>query len=451
MRGLGHRVTVLSPLYASVDPEARAFSRRLTKVEVELGGRTYACELYDGRTAGGVNLLFIGNEELFRNTDHLDGPTESRDQVALRAGLLAGAATQIARHWDVPFEVVHAFDWPGALFAIRHHESQPSPAIPCVLTLHDPGAQGSFDAAMASLLGLDVTQTTAPYLHGGAINVMRGGILTADQITLASASYARQVKTTPHGHGLEDAFDSRGEHVVGILHGVDSSLWNPSTDAALPARFDPLDLAGKTQCKAQMQRGLELPIRSDVPLIGAVSHGDPRGGFDLLMKVLGDVLRNDCQLAVLHDGDEGLRRVLVEHAERYPDRLQVRTYGDGHAHRLFAASDMFLLPAREAPSAMTAMCAHRYGSLPIARETGCLGDAVIDADAELKTGSGFLFTDATTDDLLAVVRRAIAAFGNREAWNRMRRRVMRVDHSWERSARLHERLYKGLGQTSATT
>ncbi len=178
-------------------------------------------------------------------------------------------------------------------------------------------------------------------------------------------------------------------------------------------------------------------------MLGGTGLAGADAGFDLLAKVLPDVLRNDVQVALHVKGDEALVGVMGELSERWPDRFQVRSDGEDRLdHRIVAGSNLMVVPARRAPSGFVQMYAHRYGTLPIVRRTGGLADTVVDCDAALSTGSGFVYEDATTDDLLAAIRRGLGAYARRDAFAKASQRVMRLDHSWERSARLYERVYK---------
>ena len=439
LRGLSHKVTVVSPLYRGIDPAARSLARRLTKLEVELEGERYACELYDGRTAGGVDLSFIGHEALLRGTDALESPGDSPREVALRAGVFAGAVVELLRVRSA--DVVHAHGWLGSLVALRV-ASASGLDVPVVLTVHDPASQGRFDASLAGALGVDPRGEAS---HGDAVVALAGGVRRATRVTTVSPTFAKEIARAPHGAGLEDVFTEVADRTVGILNGVDVSIWNPATDPELPARFDPMDLEGKARSKADLQRKSGLPVRRDVPLLGMLASSHEDAGFDLFAKVVTQVLRNDCQVVVgWPSADAGeLRQVLEEASERWPDRMKV-LIADGASvrHRILGASDLALVPSRREPCGATQMQAHRYGALPVARRTGGLADTVIDADAKLRTGTGFLFDRADSSDLLAAVRRGLAAFASTDAFDAMRRRVMTIDHSWERGARLYERTYR---------
>jgi starch synthase len=444
LRGQGHKVTVVTPLWADIDPQARGLARRLMTVDVEVAGKIVACELYDGRTPGGVDLLFISHPELFSNTRTMSGEGDTPATVARRAAVFARAALAAARKHDGTFAAIHGHDWPGAFaIALAKHDEGLANAT-SVLTIHDPSEQGDFTREDGQILGLDSDDLTTASA-GGRVNVLALGLERADHVTTVSPTFARDLTSAPHGAGLEKRFSGLGEKLVGILNGVDASIWNPATDPRVASRFDPMDLAGKARNKTHLQRREGFPVREDVPLLVLLANSTPSAGFDLFAKIAPKVLKNDCQVLVVFEGDAGdsLYRKLVALADRWPDRIQVELSGDGTiAHEALAAADLVLVPSLHEPCGFVQMAAHRYGALPVVHRTGGLADTVVDCDAQLETGTGFVFEDATEDDLLAAIRRSFAAFTKVDEIEALKRRVMRLDHSWDRSARLYERLYR---------
>ena len=438
LRGLDHRVTVLSPLLRSVDPKALSLARRLSKVEFDLGGERRACEIYDGRTPAGIDLLFVGHEELLHTAGSLtDGdPAEA----AMRAGLFARAAAEVMITREPRVELVHAHEWPGAACLVAARE-RGATALPMVLTLHDLSRLGDFDVRHAAVLGIPAS-LQVPDAHGH-ISVTRAGVRLADRVTTVSPTAARSLLASDHP--LRDDLAKLGERLTGIPSGVDASVWNPVTDPSLPARFDPMDRTGKERCKGDLQQALALPVGGDVPLLSVLATTPPADAPDLLVKTLPLLLRNDVQVVVqIGEGTE-VASVLDELADRYPDRLKVRPFEDAMRHRIVAASDLVLVAARRAPAAFAQLYAHRYGAIPVARRVDAVADSVVDCDAKLATGTGFLFDEDSPEAMLAACQRGLGAFTSRRAFAALSRRVMRIDHSWDRSARLYDGVYRTMG------
>ncbi len=444
LRARGHEVTILSPLYGFIDPAARGLARRLRKVSAQLGEERVAFEVYDARTAAGIDVVFLGHEELFRSCRSL--PTGDDPQDGVRYGAFCRAAVEVARAADKPFDVVHCHEWQAALVPVFARAE--GVELGTVLTVHDVRAQGLFPRELVARLGLPADYFGIDGLEFyGKTCLLKGGVLFADRVTTVSPSYAREITREGAG-GLEGVFRKRDKELVGITGGVDVAVWNPATDAYLEARFDPMDLGGKRRNKAGLQRDLGLPQRDDVPLLGVLGPLHPSSGLDAIARIIGRVMRNDLQVAIIPDAapsDESLVTVLEEHSRRWPDRLVVRADGnEALAHRALAGSDLVLVPPQQAPGGSLQMRAHRYGALPIGHAHGAVADTVVDCDAKLSTGTGFLFTSAEDEAMLAAIQRATAAFAMRSAFEKLRARAMRIDHSWERSAYLYERLYESL-------
>jgi starch synthase len=433
LRRADHGVELVSPLYAHIDVAKLALARRLTKLEPELGGRVWPCELYTGRNPDGVDLTFIGNEELLLSAGSLDGEGEQLD--ASRVGLFAAAVTARVRENPDDYDVVHAHDWAGAAVVARLREAFPD--LPSVLTVYDADRQGRFDQRDAPWLGLGEKARDDDH-----VNVLKAGLLDADRITTLSPNYAHQLQRSDNPNSLAPVFREISSRLVGVRHGIDPARWNPATDGHLPARFDPFDMEGKGECKAVLQRELSLPVRSDVPLFAAIGRveGD---AMDVLARVGPDFLRNDVQLVVQLEGGGELVAIYEELWDQWPDRIQIKTGNDeAFHHSLIAASDFVIVPGREAPTENIQMRAQRYGSLPIVHREGGLADEVVDCEASLKTGSGLLYDEPTEKSLLAALQRAAAVFANIKAFRELQSRIMRIDHSWERTIRLYERTYR---------
>jgi starch synthase len=447
LKGRGHEVTVLSPLYGYIDPSARGLARRLRKVTVELGGgERCAFEVYDARTSAGIDLLFLGQETLFRPLKAL--PTGADPDDGLRFGAFCRAALEVARADEKGFDVIHCHDWQTALVPVLRRLEELE--VPTVLTVHDASARGLFGRDLLARLGLPSSLFAIDGLEFyGKTCLLKGGVLEADRITTLSPTYARELTREGTLGGLEGVFRQRSAELSGITGGVDVAVWNPATDPHLEARFDPMDRSGKRRNKVALQRELELPQRDDVPLIGVLGALHPSSGLDVLARIVSRLMRNDVQVAVFGDRepcDESLATVLEEHARRWPDRLAVRRSAtDPLMHRALGGSDFVLVPPRQPPGGSMQMRAHRYGALPIGPASGSVADTVVDCDSKLTSGNGFLFA-ASDDDatILATVQRAIAAFGRRAELEKVRARALRGDHGWDRSAYLYERLYESL-------
>ena len=277
------------------------------------------------------------------------------------------------------------------------------------------------------------------------LQVLRAGLDAADRWTTVSSTYARRLLDGREGAALREAFDAHRDALTAIECGVDASTWSPTTDVHLPCRFDPIDRRGKGRCKGALQQAMSLPVRADVPLVGVVATGPADRTIEVFAEIARKVLRNDVQVVVQIDAAEPAERVAVLEAlgDRWPDRLQVRRgSAEATTHLIIAASDLLLVLADAADGVALQLRGQRYGAVPVVPADSALSDAIVDCDASLRTGTGFVADDAGPDAVLAAVRRGLAAFTNGAAFGGLQGRVMGLDSSWERSARRYEHVYR---------
>jgi starch synthase len=433
LRSIGHKVTVISPLWGCVDATARGLARRLSGVEATVGGSRYPCTLHDGRTTGGVELIFVGQSESFAGLPG-EGPVETRLEAAL---VFAQAAAQVAAQRQPTPDVLHAHHWfAGGALALAQAAL---PAAVRVFSLHDVSDDGPLTALRPGVALPDALREFGGSASGSSL--LRICAASADRVVANSQHEANLLLEDPGALGDVLRADAK---LVGIPDGLDAARWNPVTDPLVAARFDPVDLKGKARCKSALQLELDLPIEPDAPLLVHVAAtGDERADLPALVEIVSRLVHNDLQLVVLGSDSTQLED-LRELSERYPERLKLLASDERARHRALAAADLVLITTAKARDGDLHLSAQRYGALPITRRTGAMADGVVDCEAALTTGSGFLYESNDPDELIGATQRALAAFSNRTAFDVLRRRVMKQDVSWERSARRYEHLYRSL-------
>jgi starch synthase len=454
LRVLGNAVTVVLPRYPALEAGGLLVARRLTPLKFTLGERSYEVTVFDGRLASQVDLVLVDVPGLFDrqgvygDDGHKDYPDNDE-----RFAVLSRAAAEVARQRAVsgrPFDIVHANDWPTALVPTYLAElTKETPALAAtrsVLTIHNLAHQGVFPKDRLTDLGLswDLFNVDGIEFYGD-LNLLKQGIVTADAITTVSPTYAREIQTPEGGAKLDGVLRSRASVVVGITNGVDYSVWNPATDPAIAARYDAEDITNKSRCRGALQKELGLPLDAEVPIVASVGRLVPQKGTDLVAGLLPKLLRStDAQVVLAGDGDPLLVARLQEAAARSHGRaVFVHAASEPLVHRIFAGADLALVPSRFEPCGLTQLYAQRYGTLPVAHATGGLVDTVVDCDAQLETGTGFLFQEPTVDALLGATERAIAA-RSLGRWPALVRRVMRLDRGWDRPARRYEQVYRSV-------
>ena len=369
---------------------------------------------------------------------------------AERFALLGWAAARLALGADPDWrpDVVHVHDWHAALAPLYLRLAAPrGPRPPSVITVHNLAYQGLFDAAVMPRVGL------GPQWFGidgvefhGQLSFMKAGLQFAEAIATVSPRYAREITTPEQGCGLDGLLRARRSSLHGILNGVDEAVWNPETDALLPARYGASDLAGKAQCKRFLQENLGLEPRADAPLFGAVTRITEQKGLNLIAQGLDALVARGGQLAVLGSGDADLVQALRAAMARHPRQAVLHEgYDEALSHRIIAGSDLLLVPSRFEPCGLTQLYAMRYGTLPLVHAVGGLADTVTDVTLEnLADGSatGIAFDGFGADPFDRALRRAFALWQRPDDWRAAQAHAMARHFSWRAAARRYHDLYR---------
>jgi starch synthase len=318
-----------------------------------------------------------------------------------------------------------------------------------VMTIHNLAYQGRFWYLDMPLTGLDWSYFNWEQLeYHGDLNLMKSGIVFANKLTTVSPTYAKEITRPEHGCGLDNLLSNRSVDLVGIVNGVDYQHWNPTIDPHLPAQYDQHNwMEGKSICKTQLQEELGLAIRPNVPMIGIVSRLAGQKGWDLIIPLLRHwLVHRDLQWAILGTGDRGYEDQLRDLAAAHPGKLAARLeFSEGVAHRIEAASDLFLMPSRYEPCGLNQLYSLKYGTVPVVHATGGLADTVVHAsESALQQGSatGFQFSEYTLSALENALDQALDFYLHRRPqWTQIVRAGMLNDWSWRNSARRYQDLY----------
>jgi starch synthase len=452
LRELGHRATVLSPLYPVVKSGSRPMSRRITPLDIRLGRGRYKAPLYELKGQDGVRQLFLDIPKLYDRPGIYGTDGEGYEDNPLRFAVLCRAAVALKPQLDIRFDVIHAHDWQGGMIPLYVKAAKEAEArVPTVFTIHNLAYQGLAPMALASQLGVTKKYLSADGIEFyGQINPMKAGILYADAITTVSPTYAREIQSEEFGAGLHGVLSERSKDIYGILNGADYSIWAPETDSLLPAPFDPMNQNGKRRCRVALMGRFGIRPRHRVPVIGVVSRLVEQKGIDLLVEGLKPLLAEELvQVAILGEGDPALEAACRSLADAFPSAVGVHIgYDEKLAHLVFGGSDMFAMPSRFEPCGLSQIYAMRYGAIPIARDTGGLKDTITSYDPEGQKGTGFLFSEATTDGLTAAFRDALEVYHQVRRWRGLIVNAMEADFSWKSAAQRYVDVFENVMEKS---
>ena len=442
LRERGHEVSVVLPYYREIR-ENTAFAQEDTgiTVDIRVGDETLVAEFVEGHTEAGVQLFFVRCDEFFDRPGIYGEQGKPYEDNAARFIFFSKAAVELARRLTPSVQILHVHDWAAALVPVLVHANHLPFAT--VLTIHHVAEQGTFWGLDFKLTNLHERFFTLRGIEFfGRMNFLKGGILYSDRITTVSEHYLREILTEEGGCGLHVVLRENAHKLSAILNGADYTRWNPNTDSLLPSRYDTDTLGGKQYCREALIGGLGLALAPQGPVFGMVTRVVEEKGFGILMPVLDRLLTDDVRLIVLGEGDSGFETGLAVAARKYPTKfVYQRAYDEKLAHVIEAGMDISLIPSRFEPSGLSAMYSLKYGALPVARATGGIHEIIQDYDPTLDRGYGFLCFDHSSDAFWDSIKRARELFRDRVLWEKLIKRAMEREFSWEHSAGQYERLY----------
>ena len=439
----GAEVAVVLPLYQRVKERFGSQLKFECYDYVDLAWRHSYCGLFS-LEKDGVTWYFLDNEQYFLRPD-LYGYIDDGE----RFGFFSRAIVRMLPHFKFWPEVIHCNDWQTALVPIYLKDDgvreECYRSIKTTLTIHNIEYQGRYgQGTLGDLFGLD---------HGWAedgtiimdrdVNLMKGAILCADAVNAVSPTYANELKMSYFAHRLENIMRRCEYKLSGVLNGIDMKLYDPATDQRITTNYSVDDLAGKDADKAELQRMMGLREEPHVPIVAIVSRLVSHKGLDLICEVLHDMMELPMQLVILGKGDRKYEEFFHWAAQQYHGRMAVRLdYNEELSMAIYAGADLFLMPSKSEPCGLSQMIAMRYGTVPIVRETGGLKDTVQPYEAWRDAGNGFTFANYSSSDMLHVIREAVYLYKDYpDAFSRLRKRAMKCDFSWARSAKEYLRIY----------
>ena len=429
-------IRVVMPLYAKVGAEYREKMTKVAEITVKLAWRNQYCGIYS-LEKDGVIYYFLDNEYYF-DRDALYGFFDDGERYAF----FSRAVMDMIPAIDFYPDVLHANDWQSALTVVYNKLYYKYPGMKTIYTIHTLEYQGKYDKyILGDVFAIDNSDLSIVE-YDGCINLTKGAIVCCDRLTTVSSRYADEIKDAFFAHGLENIIKANAEKLSGIVNGIDYEYYNPlKLDEKFSAGYR--TFSGKAKNKAALQEMLGLPTDTDAPIVSMISRLASHKGFDLVKYILPEIIDLGIQFVLLGTGEADIEEYFRDIQARYPDQVKVFfEFNKDLSKKIYAGSDIFLMPSKSEPCGLSQMIASRYGTVPVVRETGGLYDTIKPYNKFTGEGNGFTFANYNAHEMKDAVKRAVELYFDKKKWNTLVKTVMDVDFSWNVSAEKYMDLYK---------
>lgn len=439
LRELGVDARVILPLYSSINRERFGLKYKAYQF-VDLGWRHSYCGIFETEVDG-VPCYFVDNEQYF-NRDSIYGQADDGERFAF----FSKAALEILPALDFKPDVVNVNDWHTAfsviyLDVLKSSEAEFYKDMKSVLSIHNIEFQGRFNPyEMGNLFGLENKYFDA-LIYNGDVNLLKGAIQLADRVNTVSETYAREILDPYFSYGLDKILTVEQGKLRGILNGIDVDKFNPKTDPMIPVNYDLKTFEDKVQNKLAFQKEMDLEVNADIPLIGMVTRLTHQKGIDLILQASEEILKTGAQLVILGTGDAHYESALRSLEHYRHDRVRsILLFSNEMSAKIYAASDLFLMPSKTEPCGLSQLISMRYGTVPVVHRVGGLRDTVIPFTGV--EGNGFTFESFQAGDMMDAIYRAVTCFyQSPDEWKQIIKNNLQKDVSWEQSAKKYLDLY----------
>jgi starch synthase len=392
----------------------------------------------------GVPTYFIDNKfYFFRDSIYENGDKEEQYAFFSRAVL------EMIKEIDFKPDIIHCNDWQTGPLSLMLKDNYQIydfyKDIKTVFSIHNLAYQGKFEPGVVhDVLGVSNYHiTSGNIMHDNLVNYIKMGIMYSDIINTVSETYAQEIKTKYFGEGLDYILNVRGNDLYGIVNGIDYDEFNPKNDESIYKNYDKNNIEDKYENKLQLQKDMGLKQDKDIPVVSIISRLVEQKGNDLFPPIIDSLMNENLQFIVLGTGNYQYEDFFRYVENKYPDKMRAKmTYDANLAQKIYAGSDMFLMPSRFEPCGLGQLISMRYGTVPVVKETGGLKDTVIPYNEYEDEGYGFTFSDYNAHDMLHTIKRALTIYHDKDVWRKLVKRVMDQDFSWKKSANKYEELYK---------
>jgi len=448
LTSLGMKISLIMPKYSTPQIASLDAAVVFPEIPIPLNGERAKASVLRSEQKG-YDIYLIDSPKYFLRENIYGPPTGNYLDNDERFVFFSRAALEFLRLADLSPDVVHCQNWPTALIPVflhSHYREDPGlGSVASVLTLHNTAYQGEFPAESLALTELNWDFFNPRRLSlNGKINFLQAGAVYADLVNTVSAAYEKELLSKKNSSGLGGVLRKRRKTFTSVSNGIDRETWNPERDPYIVANYGPGRLDGKTKCRRDLISAMGLATPAESPLLAFVSRLSRHKGADILAQSLEEIVHLGAGVIIFGEGEERCQKEFEAAARRFPGRVAFRFETNPVlTHKIMAGADILLIPSLVEPSGLNQFAAFRYGAVPVVRATGGLKEAVRAYNSRTGSGNGFIFRDYSAGALSRSIKQAADCFtGNPAHWRRLMEEGMRLEFSWEDTARGYADLYR---------
>lgn len=456
----GHQIALLLPKYDCMDTSLlKNLKAESDSFLTEEAGQKYRNTIWTADYKGLKILLLETDHPLaYFSRKTIYGCKDDNDRFLY----FCKAALTYLTNAQKTIDLLHLHDWPTAVIPILYREIYKSQGLNIkrtIFTIHNIDYQGRCSILNLNKIGINKETYFRDLLDPvfpGVINLMKGAIKYADALTTVSPAYEKEIKTAMGGKGLHYLLIENQHKLKGILNGIDTDYWNPEKDLFIAAHFSPNDPIQKIQeakqkNKAALNKQLNL-ADSKAPLVVSITRLVPQKGPELIRHALLKTIEKGGQFVLLGNcAPDEIQKSFEEIQRLFAKNRHLAIsyqYNEPLSHLIYAAADMIIIPSIFEPCGLTQMIAMHYGTVPLVRHTGGLGDTVFDVDTSKENEelrNGFTFEHPDNKGVDWALDRALDCYqNNQEKWQWIMQHGLKEDFSWEKSAAKYMKVYSGI-------
>ncbi|HPT08492.1 MAG TPA: glycogen/starch synthase [bacterium] len=458
---LGHKVAIITPLYSQLI-DAKKHHLKLLYQDIKViidSANTVSINIWRGQLINGLPVYFIENKEYFSKYRKIY--VSEKDNI--RFLVFNVSALKVISLLELQPDIIHCHDWHTGLIPYfiknKYRYTKNLEKTKTIFTIHNLSFQMGKAWYEVPLTKKDYGRKKLPLLNDPGllnINFVKRAILSADIINTVSERYREEIMTKKFGQDLHHILKNREDRLFGIINGIDYNAYNPQNDKGLYKNYSFDNFLLKNENKKYLQKKVHFTVDEDIPLFCSTSRVAFQKGFDIILKILPVLLKNDIQIIFLGDGDiEYIKKIkklqkkypkkiawFLFDKNKYPKNTKIPFLNQDKETLLYAASDFFILPSHHEPCGINQMIAMRYGAIPIVRDIGGLYDTVLNFNPSTNKGTGFSFKNYDDLSFFGAIIRALENYKYKKVWYDLIVRAMKKSSSWEIPAQKYVELYK---------